>query len=415
MTEMYSLDKGKVRQEVLQRLQGGISPSDEEVYREIDRVILKNGKYTYGSISEKECLREQIFHSIRGFDVLDQYLKDDSITEIMVVGSGKIFIEQNGMMLHTNEKFASEEEIYRVIDHIVAPLNRIINESSPIVDCRLKDGSRVHIVIPPISLVGPVITIRKFPKQGMTMEKLIAYEAFPKEIAAILKCLVQAKYNILVSGSTNSGKSSLLNAMAEYIPSAERIIVVEDSAELQFYHVDNLVRLETRNENMEGKNEINMQDLIKASLRMRPDRIIVGEVRGGEAVAMLQALSTGHSGSFSTIHANSCLDALSRLQTMVLMGMDIPLRAVQGQIASSLDILIHLGRNKNGKRKLMEMCELCGYDGEYHINPLFTMDVDGEGQLLFQHTLMNVKKLKERDQYKNYKKAVEAFKEGEKE
>lgn len=411
MKKNYSLDKHSIRQEVLQNLQGDLNPTDEEVYREIDRIIVRNGRYTCDSILEKGYLREQIFNSIRGFDILEQYLRDESVSEIMVIGANKIFVEQNGMLIRTSERFAGEEEVYRLIDHIVSPTNRIVNESVPIVDCRLEDGSRVHIVMPPVSLEGPVITIRKFPKEGMTIERLVDYGEFPRQLAPVLKCLVNARYNILVSGSTNSGKSSLLNALAEYIPSAERIIVIEDSAELQFYHVDNLVRLETRNANMEGKNEISMNDLIKASLRMRPDRIIVGEVRGGEAVAMLQALSTGHSGSFSTIHANSCVDALSRLQTMVLMGMDIPLRAVQGQIGSAIDILIHLGRDKNGKRRIMEICELCGFDGSYEINPLFTLDVRGRRILRCGQALIHDSKLKERDQYRNYKKAMDEYKE----
>lgn len=407
---MSVFSKDQLRKEVLKSLNRESKPTDEEVYREIDKVILKNSRYTYESISEKQILREQVFYAIRGFDILEKYLHDDTITEIMVVGASKIFVEKDGVIIKLNEKFDSEEEVYRLIDHIVSPTNRMVNESTPIVDSRLPDGSRVHIVLPPVSLVGPVITIRKFLKDGMTMERLIEYGAFPAALLPVLCCLIRGKYNILVSGATNSGKSSLLNAMAEYIPSSERIIVIEDSAELQFYHVDNLVRMETRNVNIEGKNEITMQDLIKASLRMRPDRIIVGEVRGAEAVSMLQALSTGHSGSFSTIHANSCRDALKRLETMVLMGVDIPLRAVQSQIASAVDILIHLGRLKNGQRRLLEMCEVYGFDGDYAINPLFTLEYeDNIPRLVDNHPIINDRKLISCGQFKEYKKAMEQF------
>lgn len=407
---MKSLSKDSLRKEVLENLNLRIRPTDEEVYREIDKIILKNSRFTYGSISKKQVLREQVFYAIRGFDILEKYLHDDTITEIMVVGASKIFVEKNGVIEKLEESFSSEDELYRLIDHIVSPINRMVNESSPIVDSRLPDGSRVHIVLPPVSLVGPVITIRKFPKEGMTMERLIDYGEFPGEMLPIFQCLIKGKYNILVSGATNSGKSSLLNAMAEYIPKSERIIVIEDSAELQFYHVDNLVRMETRNVNIEGKNEISMQDLIKASLRMRPDRIIVGEVRGAEAMSMLQALSTGHSGSFSTIHANSCRDALKRLETMVLMGVDIPLRAVQSQIASAVDILIHLGRLKNGQRKLLEMCEVCGYEEDYIINPLFSLEYeDKPPHLVDNHPIINDRKLISSGQFKLYEEAMEKF------
>lgn len=287
---MNHFDKQKLRRQVLQQMDGCGYVTDEDIYREIDRAILREGHVCYGTLPEKKDLREQLFYSIRGFDILEDYLKDDTVTEIMVIGATKIFIEKNGRMERVHTSFSDEEEVYRLIDQMLAPTNRIVNESSPIVDGRLPDGSRVHIVVPPISLEGPVITIRKFQKGGMTMEKLIAFGEFPAELAEILGCLVRSRYNILISGSTNSGKSSLINALAGYIMPDERIITIEDSAELQFYHVDNLVRLETRNANVEGMNEITMNDLIKASLRMRPTRIIVGEVRGAEAVSMLQAV-----------------------------------------------------------------------------------------------------------------------------
>ena len=292
----------------------------------------------------------------------------------------------------------------------MAQTNRMVNEACPIVDSRLPDGSRVHIVLPPVSLEGPVITIRKFLKGGMTIEKLLAFEEFPEKLTGILSALVKSRYNILISGATNSGKSSLLNALAEYIGKRERVITIEDSAELQLFHVENLVRLETRNANMEGENEITMQDLIKASLRMRPDRIIVGEVRGAEAMSMLQALSTGHSGSVSSIHANSCRDALRRLETMVLMGMDMPLAAIQGLIASSVDILIHLGRLTTGKRKILEICEIKDYSrAEYDIRTLFQYKAGQTESLEMTGKLFHTEKLKSYGQYENYCEAVRLF------
>lgn len=410
---MEVFSKQELRREVLERLNGYGRPSDEEIYREIDRVILSDGHSRYGTLQEKRMLREQLFYSIRGFDVLEEYLQDDTVTEIMVIGASKIFVEQNGVLKKTDKTFFSEEEVYRLIDQMIAPLNRMVNESVPIVDGRLSDGSRVHVVLPPVSLEGPVITIRKFQKGGMTMERLMESGEFPPELAAVLACLVRGRYSILLSGATNSGKSSLLNALAEYLLPDERIITIEDSAELQLYHVDNLVRMETRNSNTEGVNEISMNDLIKASLRMRPTRIIVGEVRGEEAAALLNAASTGHSGSLSTIHGNSCRDALRRLETMVLMGMDIPLRAVQGLIASAVDILIHLGRLSTGQRKILEIYELLDFDGQdYQMNALFLYDrkEEGrEGRLMAAGRLSRTERLKDYGQMQAYLQAMEVF------
>lgn len=384
--------------------------SDKDVYREIDKAILRSSHGGYGTLSEKEELRRQMFYSIRGFDVLEKYLGDSSISEIMVIGASRIFVEQNGKIRRIEEHFSEEGDVYRLIEQIVAPTNRMVNEVCPIVDSRLPDGSRVHIVLPPVSLEGPVITIRKFLKGGMTIEKLLAFEEFPEKLTGILSALVKSRYNILISGATNSGKSSLLNALAEYIGKRERVITIEDSAELQLFHVENLVRLETRNANMEGENEITMQDLIKASLRMRPDRIIVGEVRGAEAMSMLQALSTGHSGSVSSIHANSCRDALRRLETMVLMGMDMPLAAIQGLIASSVDILIHLGRLTTGKRKILEICEIKDYSrAEYDIRTLFQYKAGQTESLEMTGKLFHTEKLKSYGQYENYCEAVRLF------
>ena len=410
---MEAFSKQELRREVLERLNGYGRPSDEEIYREIDRVILSDGHSRYGTLQEKRMLREQLFYSIRGFDVLEEYLQDDTVTEIMVIGASKIFVEQNGVLKKTDKTFFSEEEVYRLIDQMIAPLNRMVNESVPIVDGRLPDGSRVHVVLPPVSLEGPVITIRKFQKGGMTMEWLMESGEFPPELAAVLACLVRGRYSILLSGATNSGKSSLLNALAEYLLPDERIITIEDSAELQLYHVDNLVRMETRNSNTEGVNEISMNDLIKASLRMRPTRIIVGEVRGEEAAALLNAASTGHSGSLSTIHGNSCRDALRRLETMVLMGMDIPLRAVQGLIASAVDILIHLGRLSTGQRKILEIYELLDFDGQdYQMNALFLYDREEEGRegrLMAAGRLSRTERLKDYGQMQAYLQAMEVF------
>lgn len=410
---MEVFSKQELRREVLERLNGYGRPSDEEIYREIDRVILSDGHSRYGTLQEKRMLREQLFYSIRGFDVLEEYLQDDTVTEIMVIGASKIFVEQNGVLKKTDKTFFSEEEVYRLIDQMIAPLNRMVNESVPIVDGRLPDGSRVHVVLPPVSLEGPVITIRKFQKGGMTMERLMESGEFPPELAAVLACLVRGRYSILLSGATNSGKSSLLNALAEYLLPDERIITIEDSAELQLYHVDNLVRMETRNSNTEGVNEISMNDLIKASLRMRPTRIIVGEVRGEEAAALLNAASTGHSGSLSTIHGNSCRDALRRLETMVLMGMDIPLRAVQGLIASAVDILIHLGRLSTGQRKILEIYELLDFDGQdYQMNALFLYDREEEGRkgrLMAAGRLSRTERLKDYGQMQAYLQAMEVF------
>lgn len=409
---MDQFSKKRLRHEVLKQMDVSIQTTDEDIYREIDRAILKEGHSYYGTLTEKKSLREKLFYSIRGFDVLEDYLRDDSVTEIMVVGASKIFVEQNGQLRKTDAVFTDEGEVYRLIDQMIAPLNRLVNESVPIADGRLPDGSRVHVVLPPVALEGPVITIRKFQKGGMTMDKLIAYGEFPKALSGILSCLVKSRYSILISGATNSGKSSLLNALAEYIQPDERIITIEDSAELQFYHVDNLVRLETRNANSEGMNEITMKDLIKASLRMRPTRIIVGEVRGEEAISMLQALSTGHNGSFSSIHGNSCRDALHRLETMVLMGMDIPLRAVQGLIASSIDILIHLGRLPSGERKLMEIYEVLDFEGEeYVMNPLFLYKTVGgkEGKLVAEQPMIAVERLKTYGYMEEYRGHMESF------
>lgn len=406
-----SFDRLRLKKQVIHELRDGFVSSDSEIYRAIDHAILRESQRTYGSLAKKATLREEIFDSIRKLGILEKYLKDDSVTEIMVIGKDKIFVEKNGKLTRTSERFDSDDEIYQVIDQILAPINRVVNESSPVVDGRLPDGSRVHIVIPPISLEGPTITVRKFQKGGMDIKHLIEYESFPASLAPILESLVKGHYNILISGATNSGKSSLMNALSGYIGSEERIITIEDSAELQFFHVENLVRLESRNPNVEGENEVSMNDLIKASLRMRPNRIIVGEVRGAEATSMLQAFSTGHSGSLSSIHANSAKDALSRLETMVLMGIDLPLRAIRGQIASSIDIVIHLGRLRGGERRLLEIEEVVGLDGEgYECHPLF---VFRENELKCVGRIKNDSNMMIYGQMELYEKAMENWMERE--
>lgn len=401
------LDRLRLKREVINELKDNVMSSDADIYHAIDQAILKESKGCYGTLADKISLREQIFDAIRNFGILERYLKDESVTEIMVIGAKKIFIEKKGELVRLSEHFDSDEEVYQIIDQILAPINRVVNESSPVVDGRLPDGSRVHIVIPPISLEGPAITIRKFQKGGMTMEKLMAYGEFPTQLLDVLKSFVKGRYNILISGATNSGKSSLINALSGFIEKSERIITIEDSAELQFFHVDNLVRLEARNPNAEGENEVTMNDLIKASLRMRPNRIIVGEVRGAEAVSMLQAFSTGHSGSLSSIHANSARDALLRLETMVLMGMDLPLRAIRGQIASSIELIIHLGRLKNGERRILEIQELIGLSGDqYEFRTLFQYEED---HLHSKNRLMRQQNLRTYGQLDRYQEAMEVY------
>ncbi len=348
------------KQELQEQILAGIDMTreftEEELFDRIDEVIKVRGKEEYISITEKQRLRREIFNSIRRLDVLQELVEDTSITEIMINGAKEIFVERDGKLMRWDKEFESDRKLEDVIQTIVAGANRIINESSPIVDARLKDGSRVNIVLPPIAIGGPTVTIRKFPKETMTMEKLVAIGSLTEEAAEFLKKLVIAGYNIFVSGGTGSGKTTFLNALSNYVPSEERIITIEDSAELQIRNIPNLVRLEVRNANVEGKNEISIRDLIKSSLRMRPDRIIVGEVRDASSIDMLQALNTGHNG-MSTGHSNSPTDMLSRLETMVLLGAEIPLLAVRKQIASAIDIVIHLGRLRAKSRRVLEIVE----------------------------------------------------------
>lgn len=342
---------------------------DVWIAKEIER-LLGEEQLTVG---EKAELADQVFSSIRGFGLLDSIMKDDEITEVMINGAKEIFIEKNGHLKKLEEQFESEDKLVDIIRKIVGQAGREVSEANPIVDTRLPNGSRVNVVMPPISLGGPIVTIRKFSKKPMTIEKLLEYGSITEEVAGFLELLVKAKYNIFICGGTGSGKTTFLNAVTNFIPRDERIITIEDSAELQIAGIDNLVRLETRNANTAGVGRITIQDLIKAALRMRPERIVVGEVRGAEALDMLQAMNTGHDGSLSTGHANSNKDMLSRLETMVLQGAEgLPLAAVRQQIASAVDILIHLSRLRDKTRKTMEISEVLGYEnGEILLNPLY--------------------------------------------
>ena len=340
--------------------------TDEEVQELIDACILEADKSCHISYGDKRRLVKEIFYAIRRLDFLQELIEDRAVTEIMVNGPDSIFVEREGALYKLDQKFEPAEKLQDVVQQIVASCNRVVNEASPIVDARLENGSRVNIVLPPVALNGPIITIRRFPDQPIGMEELIRLGSLNAEAAAFLKKLVVAGYNLFISGGTGSGKTTFLNALSQYIPKEERIITIEDSAELQIRSVDNLVRLETRNANTEGCREITIRDLIRTSLRMRPDRIVIGEVRGSEAVDLLQALNTGHDGSLSTGHGNSARDMLYRLETMVLMGMELPLGAIRGQIASGLDVIIHLGRLRDRSRRVLEIMEILGYE-ENHI------------------------------------------------
>lgn len=357
--------------------------SDEELEQEIENIVMQKLSGQYLPIEQKISVIERIFSSIRGLGILDSIISDDTITEVMINGPDKIFIEKAGKLTKLEEKFESQRKLEDVVQRIVALAGREVNQSNPIVDTRLSDGSRVNVVLNPIALNGPIVTIRKFSKTPMTIDKLIKYGSLTEEIAAKLELLVRAKYNIFVSGGTGSGKTTFLNALSNFIPKDERIITIEDSAELQIRGVDNLVSLETRNANSSGSGQITIRDLIKSSLRMRPERIIVGEVRGGEALDMLQAMNTGHDGSLSTGHANSTKDMLSRLETMVLSGSaGLPLEAIRQQIASAVDIIIHLSRLRDKSRKTMEITEIVGYeDGKIILNPLYVFEEDEKSTL----------------------------------
>lgn len=356
---------------------------DDELYIKLEKLVSEQLGEVYVPIQERVNLTDELYSSIRGLGLLDMIIKDDDITEVMINGTDEIFIEKSGKIERLNQSFDSQRKLEDIIQRIVGRAGREVNQSNPIVDTRLPDGSRVSVVLPPVALKGPTLTIRKFSKIPMTVEQLIKYKSITPQIAKVLETLVKAKYNIFISGGTGSGKTTFLNALSNYIPNTERVITIEDSAELQIVGIDNLVKLETRNSNSSGKGSITIRDLIKTSLRMRPERIIVGEVRGAEALDMLQAMNTGHDGSLSTGHANSTVDMLSRLETMVLMGAEgLPLEAIRQQIASAVDIIIHLSRLRDHSRKTMEITEVVGLkDGEIELNPLYVFEENEESTM----------------------------------
>lgn len=397
----YTELKKELRGRVQERMDFVKDFTDAEVEDTIDEIILERGMTVY-PVEVRRRLKQELFDSLRRLDILQIFVEDSSVTEIMINGKDHIFVEQNGKLRELDISFESTEKLQDVIQQIVAGCNRVVNEASPIVDARLADGARVNIVMNPIALNGPIVTIRRFPEKPITMDQLIQSNSISWEAAAFLEKLVKAKYNIFISGGTGSGKTTFLNVLSHFIPSEERVITIEDSAELQLQGLPNLVRLETRNSNVEGCNEITIRDLIKSSLRMRPDRIVVGEVRGAEAFDMLQCLNTGHDGSMSTGHANSAKDMLARLENMVLMGMELPLAAIRQQIASGLDVIVHLGRLRDKSRKVLEITEMaCCEQNEIRMNPLFLFEETGEdeaghvvGNLCRKGGLLHEEKLK---------------------
>lgn len=390
----------ELKEEVLEALNFLEEVTDEQVLEVIDQV-LKTSRYRHRISLDMRCaLRLELFYSIRKLDVLERLLADETITEIMINGEQGIFLEREGVLEPFSEEKISKERLEELVVRITGMSNRMINEASPLTDARLGDGSRVHVAVFPVALEGPVITIRKFPKRAITLEDLLERESLNEEVAEFLRKAVQAKYNIFVSGATGSGKTTLLNVLSDFIPKNERIITIEDTAELQIRNVPNLVRLEARNSVVEGCKEITIRDLLRASLRMRPDRLVIGEVRGAETVDMLQALNTGHAGSMSTGHGNSTKDMLYRLETMVLMGMEIPALAVRRQLASGIDLMIHLGKLRDRRRVLMEISEIdhC-LDGEIVLNSIYRFEetgLDRNGKVLGNFTKIGSLKHKEK-------------------
>ena len=371
----------EIQEVILQKLDIDSSISDQTILSLIEESVLRFAHTVYLSMDEKKEVIQRTFYAIRKLDVLQEILEDQEITEIMVNGPDQIFIEKQGRLEPYPKKFLSKEKLEDVIQQIVGKVNRTVNESSPIVDVRLQDGSRVNVVLPPVAINGPIVTIRKFPADPITMEHLVSIQSITMQAAEFLKKLVQAKYNIFISGGTGSGKTTFLNALSAYIPKEERIITIEDSAELQIQNIPNLVRLEVRNANLEGKNEVTIRDLIRSALRMRPDRIILGELRDAAAYDLLSVMNTGHDGSLSTGHANSPKDMLKRLEALVLTAVDIPLLAVRSQIASAIDIVVQLGRLRDRSRKVLEIDEMIGMDGtEIIMRPLYCFKEQGEDE-----------------------------------
>ena len=362
---------------ILEQLDLTREVQDEELTQIIYRVLEEAGRQEYLPLDRKTALGRELFNAFRKLDLLEEFLEDEEITEIMINGTQSIFLEKKGRLFQSDKRFLSREKLEDVIQQIVAGSNRLVNEANPIVDARLPDGSRVNVVLAPVALNGPIVTIRKFPREAITMKDLLAWQSVSPEVVGFLARLVRAGYNIFISGGTGSGKTTFLNALSQYIPKDERIITIEDNAELRILDVPNLVSLEARNANVEGSGEVTIRDLIRSALRMRPDRIIVGEVRGAETIDMLQALNTGHDGSLSTGHANSPADMLSRLETMVLM--ELPLPAIRRQIASGIDVIVHLGRLRDRTRKVLEVAEVRDYrEGEIRLAPLYSYEETGE-------------------------------------
>ena len=363
----------ELQKKIMEDLDFGEELSDEQLKDLISKYLLeKEKKYSF-SLQQRKQMGKEIFDSFRKLDILQDFIDDEEITEIMVNGEDAIFVEKQGRISKTNLRFESKEKLLQVIHQIVSQCNRSVNESTPIVDARLKQGARVNVVLNPIALNGPILTIRKFSSKPITMKKLVELEAVSEEAVDFLRKAVTAKYNIIISGGIGSGKTTFLNALSQYIPGDERIITIEDSAELQIIGIENLISMETRNANMEGGNQITIRDLIKTSLRMRPDRIIVGEVRGEEAGDMIgSAMNCVHDGSMSSAHANSAADMLLRLENMILMSAALPVEAIRRQIASGVDIIIHLGRMRDKSRKVLEISEIKGMEKEKIVlNPLF--------------------------------------------
>lgn len=388
----YEKCKKEIQERINQSFDLTREVTDEEVQDLIDENLMDISKQYMISLKERQSIAKEIFYSMRRLDILQELIDDDEITEIMINGCENIYIEKKGHITKWNKQFESKEKLDDVIQQIVGNCNRSVNEASPIVDARIpENGARVNIVLNGVALDGPIVTIRKFPSKQITIDDLIGYGSITRDAALFLEKLVLAGYNILISGGTGSGKTTFLNVLSHYIPKQERVITIEDSAELQLQDIPNLVRMETRSSTQEGVKEIPIRELIRASLRMKPDRLVVGEVRGEEAIDMLQALNTGHDGSLSTAHANSTLDMISRLETMVLMGIEIPIIAVRKQIASGIDIIVHLGRMRDKSRKVLEIAELDGIEnGEIKMNILYKYE---NGQLKKQGELKNKWKL----------------------
>ena len=352
----------KLRQMLMEKLDVYRELTDQEILETIDELIVNTLRESGVSLKEKVQLRQELFYSVRKLDVLQELIEDETVTEIMVNGPDSIFVERKGKLTRWPKSFTDQEKLEDVIQQIVGRCNRVVNEQNPIVDARLENGDRVNVVMKPVALNGPILTIRRFPEQAVTMEFLVSIGSITKEAAEFLQALVRTRYSMMIGGATGSGKTTFLNALSAYIPKGERIITIEDNAELQIQGVENLVRLEAKEANLESGTEITIRDLIRAALRMRPNRVIIGEVRGAETFELLSALNTGHAGSLSTAHANSVKDMISRLETMVLMGVQLPLEAIRRQIASGIEILVHLGRGEDGSRRVEEIAEITGME-----------------------------------------------------